>query len=264
VLATELGIPVFQPENINDPASIERLRQETPDLIVVLAYGQILRKDCLELPRLACINIHGSLLPKYRGASPIQTAILNGDAQTGVTIQRMVRELDAGDILFQHRIPIAPETQAGDLSEAMGKSAAIALQEYIPSVEAADKVVGEAQDPALVTHCRKIEKADGNLDFTQSAQRIMQQVNAYSLWPRCRCRFRDLDVIIDRVAPDNSTPTLAPGMITVGHGNLWVSTGNGVLRILAVQPANHKRMSGGDFINGFKVTSGDRFEPIAE
>src|SRR4051812_45987413 len=177
-VALAANIPVLQPERARDPQFIEQLKQLTPDYIVVVAYGQILPRAILDTPRFGCVNVHTSLLPKYRGAAPIQAALLNGDPETGVTIMQMEEGLDTGPIISQRVIPIEPNDDAQTLHDKLAKGGAELL---VPTLIdfAAGKIKSQAQDHAQATHVKKIKKEDGQLDWTQPARVLQNRIRAF-------------------------------------------------------------------------------------
>jgi len=234
--AVKLGLPVSQPVKIRD--AVEDIRAMRPDLIVVVAYGQILTKAILEIPPRGCINVHTSLLPRWRGASPIQSALLAGDSETGVTTMFMDEQLDHGDIILQRREPIRPDDTSATLHDRLAAIGADLLAETLMLADWPRR----PQDEAQVTRASKFAKADGRIDWTKSAVEIDRQVRAFNPWPGA---FTDRDGILLKVwkvelAPDTST------------GADIVRTGNGVLRLLEVQPAGGKRMSFAAFARGRK------------
>lgn len=180
--AVSHGIPVFQPKRVREPEALEELRKYEPELIVVAAFGQLLPKELLDMPTYGCINVHASLLPKYRGAAPIQRAILNGDAVTGVTIMRMDVGLDTGDMIAKEEVVIAPEDTGGTLFDKLSKAGADLLVRTIPSI-ADGTAVYTPQDESEATKVGQISKKDGLIDFTRSARSIECQVRGLNPWP---------------------------------------------------------------------------------
>src|SRR5438552_4600384 len=176
------GAPIFQPARIKDPQAIEQIRSRTPDAIVVVAYGQILPHDVLEIPRLACLNVHASLLPRWRGAAPLQAAIAAGDFETGITVMYIDEGLDTGDILLQRNVDILPADTGGSLHERLAKIAPEALLESLELLakEGAPRV---PQDNALATYASKLKRADGKIDWTDPADTIERKIRAFDPWP---------------------------------------------------------------------------------
>jgi len=238
VTAEKLGLPVSQPVKIRE--AVEAIRAQQPDLIVVVAYGQILPKALLEIPVRGCINVHTSLLPRWRGASPIQSAILAGDAETGVTTMFMDEQLDHGDIILQRRTPIRPDDTGATLHDRLATLGAELLAETLTLTDWPHR----QQDETQVTHARKFAKEDGRIDWTKSAVEIDRQIRAFNPWPGA---FTDCDgtlLKIWKVELVSSTTT----------GADIVTTGTGALRLLEVQPAGGKRMSFAAFARGRKLS----------
>ena len=236
VTAGKLGLPVSQPVKIREV--VESTRAQQPDLIVVVAYGQILPKAFLEIPARGCINVHTSLLPRWRGASPIQSAILTGDSETGVTTMFMDEQLDHGDIILQRREPIHPNDTGTTLHDRLATLGAELLTETL-RLSAWPR---RQQDESQVTHARKFTKADGRIDWTKPAAEIDRQVRAFNPWPGA---FTDRDGTLIKVWKVEllSTPAIGADI---------VNTGAGVLRLLEVQPAGGKRMSFAAYARGRK------------
>ena len=232
--AGKLGLPVSQPVKIRE--TVEAIRARQPDLIVVVAYGQILPKALLEIPARGCINVHTSLLPRWRGASPIQSAILAGDSETGVTTMFMDEQLDHGDIILQRREPIRPDDTGATLHDRLATLGAELLAETLTLSDWPRR----QQDETQVTHARKFAKADGRIDWMKSAIEIDRQVRAFNPWPGA---FTDRDGILLKIwRVELVSPTTTGGDI--------VNTGAGALRLLEVQPAGGKRMSFAAYARG--------------
>jgi len=268
-IAAEKGVPVFQPEKVNLPDGVAMLHSLNPDMLVVAAYGQILSKEVLSVPKLGAINVHGSLLPKYRGAAPVAHAILNGEAETGVTIIRMSVGLDAGEMLAKESIPIQEET-AGELEAKLAPIGAKLAVETVARIKAGP-ISGEKQDPALVTKAPKLTKEMGLIDWTKPAETVLRQIRAMQPWPTAYTFFhRDGKPALRFVIAKATTldgfwlPEFdrgMPGTIALGPGgSLWVQSSNATaVKILELQPAGKKRMAAEEFLRGNLVKSGDRF-----
>jgi methionyl-tRNA formyltransferase len=271
-IAQEKGIPVYQPESINTPEGVARLKEWQAELLVVAAYGQILSKDVLEAAPRGGINVHASLLPKYRGAAPVAWAIYHGETRTGVTIIRMTTGLDAGDMLAQEAIDILPDETAGELEARLAPlGAGLALR-------AIDEIVagtahGAKQDKSQVTKAPKLKKEDGLIDWTRSPEQIRNQIRAMQPWPTAYTFFHSagkapLRVIICRAGHATSgdgTPVSGPegpGLLFAGAG-LHAGTGEfqRLLEIVELQPASKKRMSAAEFLRGHPIKLGDHFGP---
>ena len=235
--ANKLGLPVSQPEKIRE--AVEAIRGQQPDLIAVVAYGQILPKALLEIPPRGCINVHTSLLPRWRGASPIQSAILAGDSATGVTTMFMDEQLDHGDIILQRQELIRPDDTGATLHDRLASLGANLLAETLTLPVWPRQTQNEAQ----VTHARKFTKADGRIDWTKSAAEIDRQVRAFNPWPGA---FTDRDGTLLKIWKVElvAATTTGPDIVT---------TGNGALRLLEVQPAGGKRMPFAAYARGRKL-----------
>lgn len=249
-LAQSLGIEVIQPVRLREPEAQARLQEWAPDLIVVTAFGQILRKNVLELPRLGCINVHASLLPRWRGAAPIQAAILHGDTRTGATIMIMDPGVDTGPILSQQEEAILPGDTAGSLSERLAESGASLLIETLPGY-LAGVIQPRPQDDTLATYAPMLKKEEGALDFSRPAAVLERQVRAFHPWPGT---FMDLlgqplKVHRAQVAPDE---TGLPGQRRLVRGLPAVATAEGALVLDEVQPPGKRSMPGQDFLRGFR------------
>jgi methionyl-tRNA formyltransferase len=252
VVAERLGLPVIQqPLKIREPSAVVALGATRPDLIVVVAYGQILPKSLLEIPRLGCINVHTSLLPRWRGAAPIQYAILHGDHETGVTTMYMDEHMDTGDIILQRAQLIHPDDTSAVLHDRLAQLGAVLLTETVMLI-AEDKAPRAKQDETLATYAKKITKEDGRIKWTQSAVEIERQVRAFNPWPGGYAHVGELLLKIWKVEIVEGI-TGNPGEV---QENFVVATGQGGLRILELQPANSKRMSAGDFLRGHTIKPG--------
>ena len=251
VVAEQLGLPVQQPLKIREPGAIEALRATQPDLIAVVAYGQILPKAVLEIPRLGCVNVHTSLLPRWRGAAPIQYAILHGDRETGVTTMYMDEHMDTGDIILQRVQLIHADDTSATLHDRLAKLGAGLLVETVRLL-GEGKVPRAKQDETKVTYAKKITKEDGRIDWTRSAVEIERQIRAFNPWPGTHTQLGDLLLKIWK-AEIVEAVTGNPGEV---HENFVVATSQGGLRILELQPANSKRMSTDAFLRGRAIKPG--------
>lgn len=248
--AHEAGIPVLQPEKVGDAADV--LAELAPDILVVMAYGQILRADVLTIARRATLNLHASLLPRYRGAACVQAAIDAGDATTGVSAMHMVRELDAGDVILSRSIPIAADETGACLHDRLGELAADVLAATLAQL-VAGTAMRVPQDPALASYVPKLVRADGRLDWSQPAVALERRIRAYHPWPGTftvavedgtdrRLKIYPPTVVVDRV--------MAPGQIVNEGGRFIVGCGTGALELTCVQPDGAKRMTGADYLRG--------------
>ncbi|MCS7009414.1 MAG: methionyl-tRNA formyltransferase [Chthoniobacterales bacterium] len=267
ILAREIGLPLQQPKNFHSRENLDFLRSLRPDLFIVFAFGKILSGEALRIPALAALNLHASLLPRHRGASPIQSAILSGDAVTGITVMFMEEELDAGEILLSKEILIDKEETTASLTEKISLLAPEALREALDLLRR-----GEAprmkQDPALVTWCEKIRKEDAEIRWDEPAELIFRKVRAFNPWPvsytwlpRPGFGKKSLMLKVWRAYPGGSDiPSCLSqpvgSVVSTSHGELAVQTGEGILRILEVQPEGKKKMHISDFLRGYSVEVG--------
>lgn len=249
-VAIAAGIPVLQPEKIGD--ATEQLAALDPEFLVVMAYGQILRSNILTLPRKAILNLHASLLPKYRGAACIQAAIDAGDPTTGVTSLHVVRELDVGDLILAKSIAIAADETGASLHERLAQLAVAVLDETLTKL-AAGSAPRIPQDPALSSYVPKLERAAGRLDWTQPAPALERRIRAYHPWPgtftiateggkNIRFKIYPPTGVVDGLC--------APGEIAIAGGKLIVGCGTGALELTSVQPEGGNRMSAADYLRG--------------
>lgn len=256
------SLPVLTPENINTPESVEALRGLKPDLIVVVAYGQILKANILALAPKGCINLHGSLLPKYRGAAPIQWAIANGERETGVTTMFVNEKMDAGDIISREKELILPDDTYASLGGKLAGKGARLLIETIEMIRCG-KAPRIKQDEALVTYAPRLKKTDGLIDWTRPAEELANRIRGFQPWPCCYFILKDrstVRVLQARIEPDGRKE---PGTVleTKGEGPL-IQTGSGSLRLLELQPEGKKAMSGKAFLCGNKMPAGERLNHL--
>lgn len=254
--ALELNIPVFQPKRVREPESLRVLKDYEPELIVVAAFGQILPKELLDLPKYGCINVHASLLPKYRGAAPIQWAILNGDDVTGVTIQRMAVGIDTGDMIAKAELKIAPEDTGGTLFDRLAEAGARLCVETIPSIVDGTAVY-TPQDESAATKVGMIKKQDGLIDFSRSATAIECQVRGLNPWPSAYTSLagKTLKIWSADVCAGGD-PSDAGKVAFIKKDCFGVQTGDGILVCKEVQLEGKKRMSAGDFLRGNAIEAG--------
>lgn len=261
--AVRAGIPVYQPETLRDPAALETLTGWSPELIVVAAFGQILRRNVLELPPYGCINVHASLLPRWRGAAPIQYAIRAGDDQTGITIMKMDVGLDTGPMLAQRAIPIAPGETAAALHDRLALLAAAFLPDVLLAYLSSD-IVPVPQPGEGVTLAPTIKKSDGQINWTQPAALVDRHVRAFTPWPGTFTLLRDEVLRIVAGSPQAGDNTgSVPGSLMRQSGALAVQTGDGLYRIDTIQPAGKPKMSGAAFANGRRDLDGAVFSSPA-
>lgn len=249
-LAEELGLPIIQPKTLKSPEALAQLADWHPDVIVVAAFGQILRENVLTLPPFGCVNVHASLLPRWRGASPVQAAVLNDDV-SGVTIMQMGKGLDTGPILSQRAVDIPSDQTAGELFDELAELGAVLLVETLPGYLAGD-IKPQPQDDSLATYAPKIEKADGELDLSQPAALLARKVRAYYPWPGTYQYFEDRFLKIHR-AYALPGERAVPGMrYIVADKPAW-GTGEGLLVLEEVQLAGKSRVTGEAFLRGAKT-----------
>jgi methionyl-tRNA formyltransferase len=260
--AAKHQIPTLKPLKIRTWSFLSEVEEFDPDLLVVAAYGRILPARILDVPRIAPINVHASLLPRHRGAAPIEGAILAGDAETGVTIMRIVEQMDAGPMYFQRKIPIESIDTQGTLKEKLAELGAVAALEAI-DLAARGALVETPQDEALATYTAQVEKKDAVIDWTASAVQIERITRAYDPWPVARTRLGNDEVLIWRATVEDESkwggPPCPPGTIVSLKPNPIVQCGTGCLRLIEVQAPGRKRISAADFLRGKRIEAGARF-----
>jgi methionyl-tRNA formyltransferase len=261
-LALERGLPVFQPDRLKPPDVADTLRAWQPDLGVVAAYGRIIPEQLLTIPRLGMINVHASLLPRYRGAAPVHRAVINGDRETGVTIMRVVKELDAGGMFATVTRPIGPD----DTSDAVEADLAIMGAELLVTIVdqlAAGTAHAEPQDEAKATYAPRLTKEEGVIDWTQSALQLHNRVRGLYPWPHAYTFLKGARLILLRSAVqprEEHAPAASPGTIlAVSAEAIHVATGDGALAIIEVQPEGRRAMRVHDFLLGHRLASGETF-----
>lgn len=256
------GIEVLQPEKLKGSAEWERLQEINPDLIVTAAFGQLLPQEVLDLPRLGAINVHASLLPRYRGGAPIHQAVIDGEPTTGVTIMYMEKKLDAGDIISQVEIPIEDTDTTGTLFDKLSAAGTELLKATLPSIVNGTNP-RSPQDEQLVTFARNISREQERLDWTKSARDLWNQVRGLSPWPGAYTTFQETVVKIWAATPVDGKQGATPGEIIATNGVFQVQTGDGkALEIQELQPAGKKKLSIEEFLRGVgqSYRLGDKFE----
>lgn len=273
VAALAAGVEVYQPENLRLEEAYEKIGAWAPDVIVVAAYGQILRQRMLDLPRLGCINIHASLLPKYRGAAPINWCIVRGEEQSGVTIMQMERGLDTGPMLLKRAVDIGLEMSSQDLHDVLSELGAEMIVEVMDAF-ARGPVEAEVQDDALSSYAPMLTKDVGRIDWTKSAREVHDHVRGFTPWPGA---FSDLLVQSDapeggeavRIKIHNTYPLAhdvsgrVPGEVLVAdaaRGELVIACGSGAVKVLHLQAPGRRAMATSDFLRGFDLQAGMRFD----
>jgi len=257
-LADASGIPALRPESARCPEFKHDFAAWNADVGVVASYGQILDEEFLALPRCGCLNLHGSLLPRWRGASPIQAAILAGDDVTGVSVQRMVLELDAGNVIAETALPIGPRESSPELFDRLVTAGAeLTLQVVRDGVAAGDFPTGTAQDESAVTVCRKLRKDAGNIDWSSTAADVDRRVRAMAGWPCAQTTLPDgTPLKVHGGDYRNDTMRASPGAIVSLDDGLSVACGEGVFRINELQRQGKGRMMAVDFLRGNKLEVG--------
>lgn len=249
VVAESLGFPILQPQRLHtDQDAMAKLGFWKPDLIVVAAFAQILKPDVLDLPRYGCLNVHGSLLPRWRGAAPLNAAILHGDTETGITIMKMAPGLDTGPMLMKRAVPIQSDDTAGSLFGVMADLGAALLVETIPPYLRGD-LIPEPQDDSLATYAPMLNKSDGLLDFILPAVDLARQIRAYHPWPGTYFQWSGTPLKVHAAHPIRKTSP-GVGIFTTHDEHPAVGTSDGILVLDQVQPAGKKSMSGDVFLRG--------------
>jgi len=258
-LARGLGIPLFQPERLRGSADVvERLRAEAPDAIAVVAYGKILPREILDLPALGCVNVHGSLLPRHRGASPVQAAILAGDRTTGVATMRMTEGLDEGPVYLLRELPILPEDTTATLAPRLAAAGAELLVETLRGVAAGTLAAHPQQGES--TYCRVIRRSDGEIDWTRGAGEIIRMLRAYTPWPGVFTAFRGERVKILEARESGRGRPDAPGTIEAEGPALSVVAGDGTSLVVdRLQREGRSPVSAADFLRGLRNGEDARF-----
>lgn len=253
VAAEAAGIPVFQPKSLKKFEAAQPIRDWAPDLIVVTAFGQILRSHVLDFPRLGCLNVHASLLPRWRGAAPIQAAILHGDKQTGVTLMQMDVGLDTGDMLFVEAFDLDPAETASTLHDKLAQQGYEMLAKHLPAILAGE-INPQKQDDELATYAPKIEKTDGKIDWAQSAVEIERRFRAMTPWPGSFTSWNGKNLRIHALSMlDDSNRSGASGKagtIVRTEAGIGVETSDSILILDTIQLEGKKRTSSADFVNG--------------
>lgn len=254
VIAEERGIPVLQPLKVRAPEVIDQIRALNPDLIVVVAFGQILPQSLLDIPQHGCINIHASLLPRYRGAAPLNWCLINGEAETGITTMMMDAGLDTGDMLIKRSIPIGPDEDAQSLHDRLSLLGAETIDETLDRL-LAGTLTREKQDDALTCYAPMLKKEDGLIDWKREPQQIKNLVRGFTPWPGAYTSLDGKTLKFYKVSVTDGGG--APGeIIAAGKDGIDVACGSGCLRIEELQLEGRKRLSAADFLAGFRLEPG--------
>ena len=265
------GIPVFQPVKVKDAEAARILRGYEADVFVVAAFGQILSEEILNMPKYGCVNIHASLLPKYRGSAPIQWAIINGERTTGVTIMQMDKGIDTGDMLMKAEVTITPKETGDSLHDKLAEAGAKLIVEVLPKIESGD-ITPVKQNDEESCYAKMLLKSMGRIDWRQSAEKLDCLIRGLISWPGAStaCRGKMLKIWEEEVAPSEELPSrdeaaytgiegAEPGtVVLVEKDAFYVQTGEGVLKILSVQPEGKKRMAVKDFLLGYQIKVGEK------
>ncbi len=251
-LALNYGIRVIQPLTLKSAEDLALLKSYDADLMVVVAYGMILTDDALNTPRLGCINVHGSLLPRWRGAAPIQRSLMAGDDKTGVTIMKIVRKLDAGDMLHKEEYEIGATDTASVLHDKLAELGALGLIKVLTEMHTGS-VIAEPQDESLVTYAEKLTKAEAELDWQQSAHQLALKVRGLNAWPVAQTRYQGNVLRIWQAEAIAGELGLEPGTVSQINKHIDVATGQGILRLHEVQLPGGKRIPAQAFLNAHSV-----------
>jgi methionyl-tRNA formyltransferase len=260
--ALRASLKVYQPAKLKDPATVEFLSRFRPDAIVVVAYGHILPQWMIDLPRLGCINLHASLLPKYRGAAPIQWSLIRGESVTGVTTMRIDVGLDTGDILLKREVEIEDDDTAETLGERLSHVGADLMIETLRRLERGD-LEAQPQDSAQATLAPILKKEDGRIDWNLTALEIWNRIRGLRPWPGAYTEFRGKNLHLWAASRPmaGERVQLVPGTLVVDHGRLRVACGQGtILELTEIQLEGRKRLAPRDFLNGVKVLAGEKVE----
>jgi methionyl-tRNA formyltransferase len=259
--ALAAGLPVLQPTSLKTDETLAALRALAADIGVVAAYGKILTDAVLAIPPMGLINVHASLLPKYRGAAPIHRAVIAGERETGVTIMRVVKALDAGAMLATVRVAIGPEARSDEIERELATKGSVLLVETLDRL-AAGPIDEEPQNDAEATYAHRLTKEDGVINWSRPAQQLHDQIRGLHPWPLASSYLHGKRLILRRSTLPGAVATSPPGSIAIGdHRELYVATGQGTLQLLEVQSEGKRPMTVHDFMAGARLSSGDRFTP---
>ena len=254
--ALELGLDIIQPQSINTPECIAQIKALNPDFLIVVAFGQLLKKAVLDIPENCVLNVHPSILPKYRGPSPIQWAIIHGCSETGISIMQLDEGMDTGDILQIEHVSIDPEETAGMLHDRLAKLGAQLLLDTIQHLSD-QTIVPEPQDHTQATYTRLLNKKDGQIQWDQSTQSILNCIRGMNPWPGAFTFLDNKRIKIFKAEKIHITEKSSPGTIlNTFPDELWIATGDGAISILEIQSASGKRMPVADFLIGNTIVSG--------
>lgn len=259
-VAMKYNLPVYQPKKVREPEVVELLRGLKPDVIVVAAFGQIISKEILEMPKYGCINVHASLLPAYRGAAPIQWAVINGDKESGVTIMQMDEGIDTGDMIEKVVVPIAEDETGGSLFDKLSQAGAKLCVKVLQDLEDGKAVREKQPEESTTPYARMIDKKMGAIDWEKPAKEIEQLIRGLNPWPSAYTRLQGKTLKIWKAEVLLEHSQEAPGQITeVTKDSIVVQTGQGRLKILELQLEGKKRMDAASFLRGYALKEGESF-----
>ncbi len=257
--ALKHGIEVYQPRRIREAECVEKLRQYNADIMVVVAFGQIIPKEILEMVPYGCVNVHASLLPKYRGAAPIQWSIIDGEVVTGVTTMQMDEGLDTGDMLLKTEVPITEEETGESLHDKLAKAGAALCVETLAKLQEGS-IIPEKQGESPTAYAKMLDKKLGNIDWTKSAVEIERLVRGLNSWPSAYTYWNKKVVKIWKASvTDENSNEQAGTVVKVEKDGFYVQTGNGLLKVLELQIPGKKRMDAGAFLRGYTIEPGEVF-----
>lgn len=263
-IALNRGIEIFQPENINDEEAIKKIKEFNPEVILVVAYGQILSKDILNIPKIGCINIHASLLPKYRGAAPVNRAIINGEKEIGITFMFMNEKVDAGEIIYQQKINILPDETYGELYYRLSNLSADIINTLLEKIKEG-KMKRIPQEYKLVSYARKMTKQDGKITWSDKGEKIYNLIRGTTPYPGAFTYYKGKKLKITKTRflsryqnEVKVSPSIPGCVVKIEKDSLLISTEDkGIIKILKVIPSGAKELSAQQFINGYKIKIGD-------
>ena len=259
-VAMKYNLPVYQPKKVREPEFVEVLRGLKPDVMVVAAFGQIISKEILEMPKYGCINVHASLLPAYRGAAPIQWAVINGDKESGVTIMQMDEGIDTGDMIEKVVVPIAEDETGGSLFDKLSQAGAKLCVKVLQDLEDGKAVREKQPEESTTPYVRMIDKKMGSIDWEKPAKEIEQLIRGLNPWPSAYTRLQGKTLKIWKAEVLLEHSQEAPGQITeVTKDSIVVQTGQGRLKILELQLEGKKRMDAASFLRGYALKEGESF-----
>ena len=259
-VAMKYNLPVYQPKKVREPEFVEVLRGLKPDVMVVAAFGQIISKEILEMPKYGCINVHASLLPAYRGAAPIQWAVINGDKESGVTIMQMDEGIDTGDMIEKVVVPIAEDETGGSLFDKLSQAGAKLCVKVLQDLEDGKAVREKQPEESTTPYARMIDKKKGSIDWEKPAKEIEQLIRGLNPWPSAYTRLQGKTLKIWKAEVLLEHSQEAPGQITeVTKDSIVVQTGQGRLKILELQLEGKKRMDAASFLRGYALKEGESF-----